>query len=133
MTTPAKAGERIILGVGIVLLLATAFALIDGRLPPAECPDAGESAAAEDCTSSGESGWLIPTAAAICFAVVLVSRTARNSGSELFGRILPDETDSEMQNRMRSDNVDKHDDERLSGAWASMETKMLSSKHDEEE
>ena len=133
MPTPAKAGERIILGVGIVLLLTTAFALIDGRLPPAECPDEGELGAGEDCTSSGDSGWLIPTAAVVCFAVVLVSRISRNSGSELFGRTLPDETAAEMQERMGADNVDKHDDERLSDAWATMETKMLSSKHDEEE
>ena len=133
MATPAKAGERIILGVGIVLLLTTAFALIDGRLPPAECPEDSGLGVDEECTAAGASGWLIPTAAIICFAIVMVSRYSRNSGNGLFGRALPDETDDEVEDRMRTDNIERHDDERLSGAWATMETKLLSNKHGEEE
>ncbi len=133
METPARAAERLFIGLGLALLLATAFALIDGRLPPEECPET--TLLNEDpCTASSPIGWLIPGGAAISLGLGIVYRLARQSGSDApFSRYFPSESESAIAERVSKDHSDAHDTDRLSGAWANMEAKMLETTHGEEE
>ena len=133
MNSPSQSAENLIIGLGIVLLLATAFALIDGRLPPAECPPS-TSDLDDACTSSSVIGWLIPGTAVLCLTLGLSSRMAHTSGKISFlDRFFTNESESEMAKRVSEDYDDEHDTDRLSGAWANMEAKMLESNHSEEE
>lgn len=133
MNSPSQSAENLIIGLGIVLLLATAFALIDGRLPPAECPSSA-SDLDDTCTSSSVIGWLIPGTAVLCLTLGISSRMAHNSGRKSFlDRFFTNESESEIAKRVSEDFEDEHDTERLSGAWANMEAKMLESNHSEEE
>ena len=133
MNSPSQSAENLIIGLGIVLLLATAFALIDGRLPPAECP-VSTSSLEDVCTSSSVIGWLIPGTAVLCLALGISSRMAHNSGRTSFlDRFFTNESESEIAKRVSADYEDEYDTDRLSGAWANMEAKMLESTHSEEE
>ncbi len=133
MNSPAQSAENLFIGLGLVLLLATAFALIDGRLPPAECPDS-TSTTDEPCTSSSVIGWAIPSAALITLFIGISSRVAHSSGKpSLLDRYFTNESESEIAKRVNEDYEDEHDTNRLSGAWANMEAKMLASNHGEEE
>ena len=133
MNSQSQSAENLIIGLGIVLLLATAFALIDGRLPPAECPSS-TSDLDDACTSSSVIGWLIPGTAVLCLTLGISSRMAHNSGKTSFlDRFFTNESESEMAKRVSEDYDDEHDTDRLSGAWANMEAKMLESNHSEEE
>ncbi len=133
MNSPSQSAENLIIGLGIVLLLATAFALIDGRLPPAECP-VSTSGLEDVCTSSSVIGWLIPGTAVLCLTLGISSRMAHNSGRTSFlDRFFTNESESEIAKRVSADYEDEHDTDRLSGAWANMEAKMLESNHSEEE
>ena len=134
MQTPARAAERLFFGLGFALLLATAFALIDGRLPPDNCPEPDLPQHDEPCTASSFIGWLVPGGAAIGLGLGFVYRTARQSGaSPPFSQYFPNESESDIVERVSEDHSDAHDTDRLSGAWADMETKMLESTHGEEE
>ena len=134
MQTPARAAERLLLGLGFALLLATAFALIDGRLPPDECPEPDASLIDDPCTASSPIGWLIPAGAALGLGLGFVYRTARKSGtSPPFGKYFPNESESQISERLSAEHSDAHDTDRISGAWANMEVKMLESSHGEEE
>ena len=134
MQTPARAAERLFFGLGFALLLATAFALIDGRLPPDDCPDPDLSQLDEPCTASSPIGWLVPAGAAIGLGLGFLYRTARLSGTSTpFSQYFPNESEIEVSERVSEDHSDAHDTDRLSGAWADMETKMLESTHAEEE
>tara|TARA_B100000214_G_scaffold148405_1_gene106134 strand:+ start:952 stop:1353 length:402 start_codon:yes stop_codon:yes gene_type:complete len=133
VNSPSQSAENLIIGLGIVLLLATAFALIDGRLPPAECP-VSTSGLEDVCTSSSVIGWLIPGTAVLCLTLGISSRMAHNSGRTSFlDRFFTNESESEIAKRVSADYEDEHDTDRLSGAWANMEAKMLESNHSEEE
>ena len=133
MTTPSQSAENLLIGLGIVLLLATAFALIDGRLPPADCPET-TSVTDEPCTSSSVVGWIVPGASAICLLLGISSRMARNSGNtSILDRLFTNESESEIAARVSEDYEDEHDTDRLSGAWANMEAKMLETNTGEEE
>tara|TARA_B100000676_G_scaffold163051_1_gene160363 strand:- start:849 stop:1250 length:402 start_codon:yes stop_codon:yes gene_type:complete len=133
VNSPSQSAENLIIGLGIVLLLATAFALIDGRLPPAECP-ASTSGLEDVCTSSSVIGWLIPGTAVLCLTLGISSRMAHNSGRTSFlDRFFTNESESEIVKRVSADYEDEYDTDRLSGAWANMEAKMLESTHSEEE
>ena len=77
MQTPARAAERLFFGLGFALLLATAFALIDERLPPGDCPEPDMSQLDEPCTASSPVGWLDPGGAAIGLGIGFLYRTAR--------------------------------------------------------
>ena len=134
MQTPARAAERLFFGVGFALLLATAFALIDERLPPDDCPEPDASLIDDPCTASSPVGWLIPGGAALGIGLGFVYRTARLSGSPPpFSQYFPNESELALAERVSEDHSDAHDTDRLSGAWANMETKMLESTHGEEE
>ena len=133
MNTPSKSAENLFIGLGIVLLLVTAFALIDGRLPPADCPTS--TAITDDpCTSSSVIGWVIPGAAIISLFLGISSRMAHEAGKRsLLDRYFTNESESDISSRVSEDYQDEHDTDRLSGAWANMEAKMLESSHSEEE
>ena len=133
MNTPSKSAENLFIGLGIVLLLVTAFALIDGRLPPADCPTS--TAITDDpCTSSSVIGWVIPGAAIISLFLGISSRIAHEAGKpSLLDHYFTKESESDISSRVSEDYQDEHDTDRLSGAWANMEAKMLESSHGEEE
>ena len=133
MNTPSKSAENLFIGLGIVLLLVTAFALIDGRLPPADCPTS--TAITDDpCTSSSVIGWVIPGAAIISLFLGISSRMAHEAGKRsLLDHYFTNESESAISSRVSEDYQDEHDTDRLSGAWANMEAKMLESSHGEEE
>ena len=134
MQTSAQAAERLFFALGITLLLATAFALIDGRLPPDDCPESDDSLMSEPCTASSLIGWLVPGGSAIALGLGFVFRTARQTGSAApFGKYFPNESHSQISERLSEEHADAHDTDRLSGAWANMETKMLETAHGEEE
>ena len=135
METPARAAERLCFGLGIALLLATAFSLIDGRLPPADCPEADDiSPGDEPCTSASKSGWLVPGGAAGALLLGLLMRSSRKQGSgSVMGGLLSNEGESEIASRLAEEHVDADDEDRLSGAWADLEVKMLESTQSEEE
>ena len=134
MQTPARAAERLFLGRGLALLLATAFALIDGRLPPDECPEPDASLPDDPCTASSHLGWLVPAGAALGLGLGFVYRTARKSGTTPpFSKYFPNESESQISERLAAEHSDAHDTDRLSGAWANMEVKMLEQTHNEEE
>ena len=129
MSTPSQSAENLLLALGIALLVASAFALIDGRLPPADCTEADTS-----CVSSSELGWLIPGTATICLIVSLSARLSRKSGKKtILDRFFSNESETELNQRLSEEYTDAHDTDRLSGAWANMEVKMLENTHDEEE
>ena len=133
MNTPSKSAENLFIGLGIVLLLVTAFALIDGRLPPADCPTS-TAITDEPCTSSSVIGWVIPGAAIISLFLGISSRMAHEAGKRsLLDRYFTNESESDISSRVSEDYQDEHDTDRLSGAWANMEAKMLESSHGEEE
>ena len=121
------------MGLGVVLLLVTAFALIDGRLPPADCPTS--TAITDDpCTSSSVIGWVIPGAAIISLFLGISSRMAHEAGKRsLLDHYFTNESESDISSRVSEDYQDEHDTDRLSGAWANMEAKMLESSHGEED
>ena len=134
MEPPARAAERLFFGLGFALLLATAFALIDGRLPPDDCPEPEESLIDDPCTASSPIGWLVPGGAVITLAFGFIYRTARQSGTPPpFSKYFPNESEAEISERLSEEHADAHDTDRLSGAWANMEAKMLESTHGEEE
>ena len=133
MNTPSKSAENLFIGLGIVLLLVTAFALIDGRLPPANCPTS-TAITDEPCTSSSMIGWVIPGGAAVSLFLGISSRMAHEAGKRsLLDHYFTNESESDISSRVSEDYQDEHDTDRLSGAWANMEAKMLESSHGEEE
>jgi len=133
MSTSSESAQNLFIGLGIALLLATAFALVDGRLPPADCPKS-PSPQDEPCTASSELGWLIPGGAIICLGIGLTARMSRKSGNAtILDRFFSNESESEMTERLSEEFADAHDTDRLSGAWADMEVKMLETTHGEEE
>ena len=133
MSTSSESAQNLFIGLGIALLLASAFALIDGRLPPADCPES-TSSQAEPCVASSELSWLIPGGALICLGIGLTARTARKSGKPtILDRFFSNESESDMTERLSEEFADAHDTDRLSGAWANMEVKMLETNHSEEE
>jgi hypothetical protein len=125
MEPPAVTARRLLLGLGFALLLATAFALIDGRLPPAECPDDPLS----NCTSSGSIGWLIPGAA---IAFLLAGFTISNSNSPL-STMFPSQNVAVQEVALTQEVAEELDEEDLSDAWANLEKGLLESKVSEEE
>mgnify|MGYP001170771266 FL=1 len=133
MQTPLRTAESLLLGLGLVLVLATAFALIDGRLPPDNCTEP-VSPMADACTASSPVGWIIPAGAALCLIISTWSKYARNNGqNSLLSNIFSDEMESEIADRVAVEFHDENDTDRLSDAWANMEEKILSTTHGEEE
>ena len=129
MGAPAHAARRLFFGLGFALLLATAFALIDGRLPPAECLEDEYN-----CTSSNEMGWLIPVATifTLLSGYILHIGIEKGVNSPLL-KMFP-ATDSSTQREIISmDILDSQDESSLSDAWADLEQGLLSSKEGEEE
>ena len=133
MSTSSESAQNLFIGLGIALLLASAFALIDGRLPPADCPEP-VSSQDEPCVASSELAWLIPGGSLICLGIGLTARAARKSGNTtILDGFFSNESEAETAQRLSEEFADAHDTDRLSGAWANMEVKMLETNHSEEE
>ena len=133
MQSPARSAERLFFGVGIALVLVTAFALIDGRLPPDECPDV-TPLNEEPCTASSTLGWVFPAGAVATLGLGLMYRRSRIKGTAPpFAKYFPNESESDIAERISEEHSDANDTDRLSGAWADMEVKMLETTHGEEE
>ena len=129
MEAPASAARRLLFGLGIALLLATAFALIDGRLPPSECPED-----TYNCTASNDMGWLLPVATVVTLLAGYVLHLGIEKGvnSPLL-KMFPAVGPSAQRDALLSDVSDSQDEDSLSDAWADLEQGLLSSKEKEEE
>jgi len=133
MQAPARIARRLLLGLGLALLLATAFSLQNGRLPPAECPPE-DDLAADQCIASGISGWLLPGGAAACLLLggmlhLQFTRGVRTPLSKLF----PSEDEGQLREHMFTDDTDANDEDRLGDAWADLERGLLEHSVGEEE
>ena len=129
MEAPASAARRLLFGLGIALLLATAFALIDGRLPPSECPED-----TYNCTASNDMGWLLPVATVVTLLAGYILHLGIEKGvnSPLL-KMFPAVGPSAQRDALLSDVSDSQDEDSLSDAWADLEQGLLSSKEKEEE
>ena len=129
MEAPARAARRLLFGLGIALLLATAFALIDGRLPPSECPED-----TYNCTASNDMGWLLPVATVVTLLAGYILHLGIEKGvnSPLL-KMFPAVGLSAQRDALLSDVSDSQDEDALSDAWADLEQGLLSSKEKEEE
>ena len=129
MEAPARAARRLLFGLGIALLLATAFALIDGRLPPSECPED-----TYNCTASNDMGWLLPVATVVTLLAGYILHLGIEKGvnSPLL-KMFPAAGLSAQRDALLSDVSDSQDEDALSDAWADLEQGLLSSKEKEEE
>ena len=133
MQAPARIASRVLLGLGLALLLATAFSLQDGRLPPAECPPE-EDLGPDPCIASGNSGWMLPGGAISCLLLagmlhLQYMRGLRTPLSALF----PSEDEERLRELMFTDEVDASDEDRLGDAWADLERGLLEQHVGEEE
>ena len=129
MDAPAHTARRLLFGLTLALLLATAFALVDGRLPPSECLDDEYN-----CTASNSMGWLIPVATMTTFLAGYILHIGIEKGvnSPLL-KMFP-ATDSSTQRKILSMDIsDSQDEASLSDAWADLEQGLLSPKDKEEE
>ncbi len=133
MQAPARIASRVLLGLGLALLLATAFSLQDGRLPPAECPDEDEFAA-DPCIASGVSGWLLPGGAFACLllAGMLHLQYTRGVRTPLSG-LFPSKDEEQLRELLFTDEVDASDEDRLGDAWADLERGLLEQRVGEDE
>lgn len=129
MEAPALTARRLFFGLGLALLLATAFALIDGRLPPGQCAEN-----VYECTSSTEIAWLLPAATVLSLLAGLSLHLSieKGSNSPLLA-FFPNQDQSTQREKMTSDISESQDEDDLSGAWANLEEGLLTSKNDEEE
>ncbi|MBT4060029.1 MAG: hypothetical protein HOE69_06970 [Euryarchaeota archaeon] len=129
MEAPARTARRLFLGLGLALLLATAFALIDGRLPPSVCEED-----VYGCTASSELGWLLPVAAALSiFAGLLLHLSIDMGVSTPLLSLFPLEGTKEQRENIFNDLSDSQDESELSDAWADLEQDLLSPAIVEEE
>ena len=129
MEAPARAARRLFFGLGIALLLATAFALIDGRLPPSDCPED-----MYNCTASNDMGWLLPavTIFTLLIGYILHLGIEKGLNSPLL-KLFPAVDSSSQREDFTMDVSDSQDEGYLSDAWADLEQGLLSSKEKEEE
>ena len=129
MEAPAHTARRLLFGLGLALLMATAFALIDGRLPPAVCAEN-----AIECTASNDISWLVPASTVVTLLAGFIIHLGITKGvkSPLL-HLFPIEGPSAQRERMVSDLSESQDEDDLSGAWANLEQGLLSSKVEEEE
>jgi hypothetical protein len=129
MEAPAHTARRLLFGLGLALLLATAFALIDGRLPPSVCAEN-----AIECTAGNDISWLVPafTAVTLLAGFIIHLGITRGVKSPLL-HLFPIEGTSAQRERMINELSDSQDEDDLSGAWANLEQGLLSSKIEEEE
>jgi hypothetical protein len=133
MQAPARIASRVLLGLGLALLLATAFSLQDGRLPPTECLDEDEFAA-DPCISSGDSGWLLPGGAFACLLLAGMLRLQYTRGVRTpLSSLFPSVDEEQLRELMFTDDVDAGDEDRLGDAWADLERGLLEQRVGEEE
>ncbi len=129
MEAPAHTARRLLFGLGLALLLATAFALIDGRLPPSVCAEN-----AIECTASTDISWLVPAFTVVTLLAGFIIHLGITKGvkSPLL-HMFPIEGPSAQREHMINELSESQDEDDLSGAWANLEQGLLSSKIEEEE
>ena len=110
--TPAKNAQRLLLGTGLGLILASGLALISGVFT-VENPNVGV---------------IVPLVGIILLA--LSGPTGRGEGP--LGEIFPDENDSIMTNRIENELNNSKKEEGIGGAWAKLEHTMLTKELEEE-
>lgn len=133
MQAPARVARRLLLGLGLALLLATAFSLKDGRLPPADCPE-NQDPLADACIASDDTGLLLPGAALVCLLLAGILHLQFTRGMRTpFSRLFPNEDEEGMRERMLTEEADVSDEDRLGDAWADLERGVLEARLGEEE
>lgn len=125
MESPARAANRVLLGLGLGLLLATGFAFQAEWLPPTECEVATGPFPVEDtCRELGQAGWLLPLAALITLGLALWGMSSVNQGRlGPFGRMFPLEGEFAMRQRIATE-LDEATGDGTSSAWARLEATL---------
>ena len=111
--SPAKSAQRLLLGTGLGLILASGLALISGALE-IERP---------------EIGLIVPLIGIILLA--LSGPTGRGEGP--LGTLFPNENESAMADRIEGELANSKKEDDVGNAWAKLEHTMLSKELEEEE
>lgn len=129
MVAPAYTARRLLFALGLTLLFATALSLVEGRIPPSECPE-GDF----ECTAGGDLGWLLPGATALSLTAAFILHLGIEKGvtSPLL-KMFPAEDEAAQRQAFNDEMRDAQDEENLSDAWAGLEAGLLSSGTSEEE
>ena len=111
--SPAKSAQRLLIGTGLGLILASGLALISGALD----------------VEQPEIGFVVPLFGLILLA--LSGPTGRGEGP--LGTLFPNENKSEMADRIESELTNSKNEDDVGNAWAMLEHTMLSKELEEEE
>tara|TARA_B110000444_G_C18850916_1_gene605511 strand:- start:6499 stop:6834 length:336 start_codon:yes stop_codon:yes gene_type:complete len=110
--TPAIRAQRLLLGTGLGLLLASGMALISGVISIEE----------------PEIGFIFPLIGLIL--LVLAGPTGKGQGP--LGSLFPNESNDSMAMRIETDLMSNKRDDDVGNAWAKLEHTMLSKELEEE-
>ena len=111
--SPAKSAQRLLLGTGLGLILASGLALISGALE----------------IEKPEIGLIVPLMGIILLS--LSGPTGRGEGP--LGTLFPNENKSEMADRIESELTNSKKEDDVGNAWAKLEHTMLSKELEEQE
>lgn len=111
--SPAKSAQRLLLGTGLGLILASGLALVSGALE-VEKPGIG---------------FIIPLVGIILLG--LSGPTGRGEGP--LGTMFPNENESEMVNRIENELTGSKKEDDVGNAWAKLEHTMLTKELEEDE
>lgn len=111
--SPAKSAQRLLIGTGLGLILASGLALISGALD----------------VEQPEIGFVVPLFGLIL--LTLSGPTGRGEGP--LGTLFPNENKSEMADRIESELTNSKKEDDVGNAWAMLEHTMLSKELEEEE
>jgi len=110
--SPAKSAQRLLLGTGLGLILASGLALISGVLE----------------VEKPEIGFIVPLIGIVLLG--LSGPTGRGEGP--LGTLFPDENKSAMTERIEGELNNTKKEEDVGNAWAKLEHNMLSKELEEE-
>lgn len=113
MENPAKAASRLLLSTGLGLLLVTGLALQRNLFD----------------FSTLNIGYIIPFGAIILIAL----SKNMNSGKGPLAELFPDEDEEDLIERVSEEARAQEKEEKVGGAWASLEASLLSTEFGEEE
>ena len=111
--SPAKSAQRLLIGTGLGLILASGLALISGALD----------------VEQPEIGFVVPLFGLILLALSVP--TGRGEGP--LAGFFPDENKSAMTDRVESELTNSKKEDDVGNAWAKLEHTMLSKELEEEE
>jgi len=110
---PAKSAQRLLIGTGLGLLLASGFGLISGVIT----------------LDNPSIGFIVPI-----FGIVLLGlANATGRGEGFLASWFPNEKDSEMASRIETELTQGRKDIDVGNAWAKLEHSMLSKELEAEE